>query len=189
MTDLLPAQAPERNTESALARLVEVLLDKGVHLDLDLLVSVAEVPLIAVNLRATIAGVETMIAYGIPGVWTDAERERLATRPRPGAVPAQEARELPARLEEPRATGPVWREGALVADGSGVLRWYGTGDRRPALLLEPGDVLGVDEEGAEDGGAPVLVVRTASGDRRLAAMPASGTEALRAALHEAGGAR
>ena len=187
MTDLLPPPAPERDTEGALARLVEVLLDKGVYLDLDLLVSVAEVPLIAVNLRATIAGVETMIAYGIPGVWTDAERERLAARPQPAVVAAPEPRELPARLEETRATGPAWRDGALVVDGTGVVRWYGAGDRHPALLLEPGDVLGVDEEEAEGGGAPVLVVRTAAGDRRLAAEPASGTEALRAALREAGG--
>jgi hypothetical protein len=187
VTDLLPPPAPERDTEGALARLVEVLLDKGVYLDLDLLISVAEVPLIAVNLRATIAGVETMIAYGIPGVWTDAERERLAARPQPAAVAAPEPHEVPARLEEPRATGPVWREGALVADGAGVLRWYGTGDRRPALLLEPGDVLGMDEERTD--GGPVLVVRTPSGDRRLAADPGAATDALRAALREAGGAR
>jgi hypothetical protein len=180
VTDL----APERDTKGALARLVEVLLDKGVYLDLDLLVSVAEVPLIAVNLRATIAGVETMLAYGIPGVWTDAERERLAAHPPPAAA-VPPARELPARLEEPRATGPVWRDGTLVADAGGVLRWFGAGDRRAALLLEPGDVLAV--EPAEERGRPVVTVRTPAGDRRLAADPGAATDALRAALLQAGG--
>jgi hypothetical protein len=70
MTDAVMALAPERDTDGALSRLVEVLLDKGAYLDLDVLITVAEVPLIAVNLRAMIAGVETMIEHGVPGPWS-----------------------------------------------------------------------------------------------------------------------
>lgn len=45
--------------------LLDRVLDKGLILDADLIISLAGVPLIAVSLRAAIAGVETMARYGM----------------------------------------------------------------------------------------------------------------------------
>jgi hypothetical protein len=56
---------PTRDQHATLAALVDVLLDKGVYLDLDLIITVADIPLIGVNLRATIAGMQTMLDYGM----------------------------------------------------------------------------------------------------------------------------
>lgn len=45
--------------------LLDRVLDKGLILDADLIISLAGVPLIAVSLRTAIAGVETMARYGL----------------------------------------------------------------------------------------------------------------------------
>lgn len=68
------AMEPTRDPRATLPDLIDVLLNKGVHLDLDLIISVADVPLIGVNLRATIAGIETMLEYGMMRQWDEQTR-------------------------------------------------------------------------------------------------------------------
>src|ERR1700710_567211 len=65
---------PSRDQRATLAGLVDVLLNKGVYLDLDLIITVADIPLIGVNLRATIAGMETMLEYGLMKGWDERTR-------------------------------------------------------------------------------------------------------------------
>ncbi|WP_320774626.1 gas vesicle protein [Streptomyces sp. CRN 30] len=63
--------------------LVEVLLNKGAVLHLDLIVAVADIPLIGVSIRAAIAGMETMLEYGMMRDWDEATRawaDRSAVR-------------------------------------------------------------------------------------------------------------
>ncbi|GAA4916357.1 gas vesicle protein [Nesterenkonia rhizosphaerae] len=69
-----PALQPTRDPGATLPDLIEVLLNKGVHLNLDLIISVADIPLIGVNLRATIAGIETMLEYGMMRQWDEQTR-------------------------------------------------------------------------------------------------------------------
>jgi hypothetical protein len=64
-----PAMQPTRDPGATLPDLVEALLNKGVFLNLDLIITVADIPLIGVNLRATIAGMETMLEYGMMQSW------------------------------------------------------------------------------------------------------------------------
>lgn len=45
--------------------LLDRVLDKGLILDADLIISLSGIPLIAVSLRAAIAGVETMAKHGM----------------------------------------------------------------------------------------------------------------------------
>ena len=45
--------------------LLDRVLDKGLVLNADIIVSVAGVPLIGVNLRAALAGMETMLKHGV----------------------------------------------------------------------------------------------------------------------------
>lgn len=160
------ALEPEQDTRGALSRLVEVLLDKGVYLDLDLLVTVAEVPLIAVDVRAVLAGVETMIEYGIPGPWSEYD---VARSRQPVPVPGTVAEQADAWYLEARAGGAVWREGVLSLERAGALRWQGHGDRRASLRLVPTQVAGARVVGGAD--APV-------GDRALELKTDSGTVQL-----------
>jgi hypothetical protein len=154
---------PERDTRGALSRLVEVLLDKGVYLDLDLIVTVAGVPLIAVDIRAAIAGVETMIEYGLlsPG-------EGAAAGGRPASAPVEEDVLVgEARYREARATGAVWREGTITVDRSGGIRWKGRGDRRASLRLNPADAGRLRPSAGPDG-LDVLELPAPSGTVELA---------------------
>jgi len=81
MSELLPPPSgaktpmePTRNPDVTLADLITVLLDKGTYLNIDLIISVADIPLIGVNLRATIAGMETMLEYGMMRDWDEKTR-------------------------------------------------------------------------------------------------------------------
>lgn len=60
---------------SALVCLVEAILNKGVVVSADVVISVAGVPLVGVNLRAAIAGMETMLRYGMMQSWDEQVRE------------------------------------------------------------------------------------------------------------------
>jgi hypothetical protein len=79
-----------RTRQATLDDLLERLLDKGVILNLDLVIGVAGIPLIGINLRAAIASIETMIEYGIMQAWdeqlrtyasTELQRKKLALAP------------------------------------------------------------------------------------------------------------
>ncbi len=60
---------PTRN--SALVDLIDRILVKGVILHADLVVSVSGVPLIGINLKAAIAGMTTMLDYGMMEAWDE----------------------------------------------------------------------------------------------------------------------
>ncbi len=73
------AMEPIRERGGALNDLLERLLNKGVVVDLDLVIGVAGIPLIGVSLRAAVAAVETMIEYGFMKAW-DEDTRRYAER-------------------------------------------------------------------------------------------------------------
>jgi gas vesicle structural protein len=56
---------PERDTAGTLVHVVETLLDKGLVLNADILVSVAGVELLGIRLRAALASFETAAKYGL----------------------------------------------------------------------------------------------------------------------------
>ncbi len=56
---------PTRYTKTTLVDLLDRLLDKGLIINADIIISLAGIPLVAVNLRAAIASVETMLEYGL----------------------------------------------------------------------------------------------------------------------------
>jgi len=60
---------PTRN--GALVDLIDRILVKGVVLHADLVISVSGVPLIGVNLKAAIAGMTTMLDYGMIEAWDE----------------------------------------------------------------------------------------------------------------------
>ncbi len=96
---------PTRDTHATLVDLLDRVLEKGLVINADLLIHVAGIPLLGVNLRACLAGIETMLKYGIWQDWDEAQRS-IATRERqqkrvkepmntPGLEPEQNLRSLP----------------------------------------------------------------------------------------------
>jgi hypothetical protein len=65
---------PTRDTHATLVDLLDRVLDKGLVLDADLIIHVAGIPLLGVKLRAALAGMETMLKYGIWEDWDEALR-------------------------------------------------------------------------------------------------------------------
>lgn len=52
-----------------IVELIDRTLNKGVILNADLIITVADVPLLAANLKLALASVETMLKYGIMNDW------------------------------------------------------------------------------------------------------------------------
>lgn len=51
--------------------MLDRVLDKGLIVNADLIITLSGIPLIAVNLRAAIAGMETMLEYGVMADWDE----------------------------------------------------------------------------------------------------------------------
>ncbi len=64
---------PVKN-KSSVVDLLDRILDKGAIINADILIHVAGIPLLAVSLRAAIAGIETMLKYGMMNDWDEACR-------------------------------------------------------------------------------------------------------------------
>jgi len=56
---------PQRDREGTLMHVIETLLDKGLVLNADIMVSVAGVELLGIRIRAAIASFETAARYGL----------------------------------------------------------------------------------------------------------------------------
>jgi Gas vesicle protein len=90
---------PERGGGDGLAHVVEVLLDKGLVINADIMVSVAGVELLGIRLRAALASFETAARYGLEfpsgtnlktEAWKEAETPKEACPECGKRVPAQE---------------------------------------------------------------------------------------------------
>lgn len=54
-----------KNNKIGIVELIDRTLNKGIILNADLVITVANVPLLAANLRLALASVETMLKYGV----------------------------------------------------------------------------------------------------------------------------
>ncbi len=64
-----------RGQKHTLVDLLDRVLDRGVILHADLIISVSGIPLVGVSLKAAIAGIETMLQYGYFKEWDQEIRE------------------------------------------------------------------------------------------------------------------
>ncbi|MCY6354422.1 gas vesicle protein [Clostridium sp. ZS2-4] len=65
---------PTRSPQATLNDLLDRILDKGILLNTDLIISVSGIPLLGINLKLALAGMETMLQYGIMKDWDEAQR-------------------------------------------------------------------------------------------------------------------
>ncbi len=85
---------PTRDTHATLVDLLDRVLEKGLVLNADLMIHIAGIPLLGVNLKACLAGMETMLQYGMWQDWDEAQRSIAATERR------QRRKEMPLEAGE-----------------------------------------------------------------------------------------
>lgn len=81
---------PTREQRLTLDQLLNRVLDKGVLINADIVVSVAGIPLIGVNLKAAVASMETMLEYGMMQNLEETCRKRSREQTRVQRVPLVE---------------------------------------------------------------------------------------------------
>jgi len=89
---------PTRDIHYTLVDLLDRVLDKGVVLYADIIVSVAGIPLIGVNLRAALAGMETMLSYGVMQEWDQKVRAQSSQVGEQGKLPLVAGEELKLKI-------------------------------------------------------------------------------------------
>jgi hypothetical protein len=67
---------PTRESDDAVVDLADVLLRDGVVVEADVIVSVADVPLVGLELRAAVAGMAAMRDAGLLTAWDEEVRSR-----------------------------------------------------------------------------------------------------------------
>ena len=65
---------PTKDDTHAIVELIDVLLRDGAVIQADVIVTVADIPLIGISLRAAIAGMTTMTEYGMFEDWDATHR-------------------------------------------------------------------------------------------------------------------
>lgn len=76
---------PTADDEDVIVDLLDVLLEKGVVLEADVVIGIADIPLVGIKLRAAIAGLTTMREYGMFEAWDLEQRgQRRSHAPIPG---------------------------------------------------------------------------------------------------------
>lgn len=67
---------PTKDETHTIVEFVDVLLREGIVIQADVIVTVADIPLVGISLRAAIAGMTTMTDYGMFEDWDAAHRHQ-----------------------------------------------------------------------------------------------------------------
>jgi len=131
-----------RKSEVGLVDLLDRVLHKGLVLNADVIITVSGIPLIGLNLRAILASVYTMVAYGMWKDWDQAQRAIASEEERHKVLEA--TRFL-------RGQTPVYRSFCSCRENSGTIRaWrpgtlYVTDTRVVVNRREPLEILSESE--------------------------------------------
>jgi hypothetical protein len=131
-----------RESEVGLVDLLDRVLHKGLVLNADVIITVSGIPLIGLNLRAILASVDTMVAYGMWKDWDQAQRAIASEEER------HKVREATRFLQ---GQTPVYRSFCSCRENSGTIRaWrpgtlYVTDTRVVVNRREPLEILSESE--------------------------------------------
>ena len=121
--------------DGALVDLIDRILVKGVILHADLIISVSGVPLIGVNLKAAIAGLTTMMDYGIMENWDEKIRKSVLAESDEEAPLAKDERILlktfGSHYYHGSAHQGIWRSGYLYLTNKRLFLFR----KKPAQVL------------------------------------------------------
>jgi hypothetical protein len=108
---------PVRDTQATLVDLLDRILDKGLVIYADIIISVAGIPLIGVNLRAALAGMETMLKYGVMVEWDGRSRAWERRERKKKEVPLTKGEEIILEMfgacRDTEGIYTTWRSGLL----------------------------------------------------------------------------
>ncbi|MEW6424284.1 MAG: gas vesicle protein [Bacillota bacterium] len=156
---------PRRPREVTLNDLLDKLLEKGLMLHADLVITVAGIPLLGVNLRLALAGMSTMLRYGIMSDWDEIQRATAAQEQKKGSLSLSAGEKVSFSVFPEEAGGnkkqktdagsnilnkiihyfvseqrkSFWLPGKFSLSG-GRLCWTGQGYREPLFLVDSADV-------------------------------------------------
>ncbi len=115
---------------------LDKLLNKGLALDADLIISVAGIPLLGVKLKAAIAGMETMLEYGMMEAWDRNTREWYEKEYKArSAVPLAKNEKIIIK-----AFGSIWNDQGIISTWKNGI-WYLTNSRLFLVRREPAEIL------------------------------------------------
>nr|TRZ68910.1 MAG: gas vesicle protein [Methanothrix sp.] len=124
---------PER--ENGLVDLLDRLVNKGLILNADLIISVAGVPLLGVSLKAALASIETMLDYGMMEAWDQSTREWYTREYADKRSPLAEGEELLLKT-----FGSLWYSQGIISTWRPGF-WYLTDRRLILWRAEPAETL------------------------------------------------
>ena len=118
---------PVIDTRVGVGDLLERVLDRGVVVKLDLIISVAGIPLVGLSLHAAVASIETMNQYGMFGDWDKSTRREAALAAGPTSMGLLAGEHV------------VFEQFAMVRSEEGIMRTWRPGrayltDRRLLLV-------------------------------------------------------
>ena len=93
-------QPPTMHPRATLVDLLDRVLEKGLLIKADVVICVTGIPLIGLTLSVALAGMETMLKYGIMTDWDQAIRARRKTLIVTGCLSPHQPAAAPARLAE-----------------------------------------------------------------------------------------
>ncbi|MFA5294434.1 MAG: gas vesicle protein [Methanoregulaceae archaeon] len=117
-----------RDSQATLVDLLDRVLEKGLVLHADVIISVSGIPLIGLKLSALLASVDTMIRYGLWVEWDSAIRAAALDEERQRKMKEQQSLhgEMPqlrslCSCRQQNSSGEIWRPGTLYITGSRVV--------------------------------------------------------------------
>jgi len=115
---------PTRDTRVTLVDLLDRVLDKGLVINADIIVSVAGIPLIGVNLRAALAGMETMVKYGLMKGWDEKIRAGHEKNREISLVQGEELKlKMSGSFFYSQGVYTAWRPGQIYLTDRRLLLW------------------------------------------------------------------
>ena len=127
----------EPTKSNALVDLIDRMLDKGIILHADIIITVSDIPLIGINLKAAIAGMKTMLDYGMMEAWDETLRRQACEIEEDERVPLIEDEKIILKtfgevLSNFGATySDVWQPGYLYLTNKRLLLFR----RKPPTIL------------------------------------------------------
>lgn len=122
--------------DGSLVDLIDRILVKGVILSADIVISVSGIPLIGINLKAAIAGMTTMLNYGMMEVWDEEIRRYALEHSYEEELPLEENEEIvfktfASHYYRDTSLHGVWRPGYLYLTNKRLLLFR----KKPAEIL------------------------------------------------------
>ena len=167
-------EAPGSTTNATVVDLLDRLIERGLVIRADLVISLAGIPLIGVSLHAAIAGIETMLEYGMMTDWDASTRafereQRAIAAASPLVLGEQVLLTMPGFCYHSEGIYRAWRPGTIdLTEGRLLLHNHASGQALVDLPLDAITSLGLTSTvNAEGDERPVLAVLADSEDTVL----------------------